>query len=396
MKLTSLKEATKTVLDVTKPFGTEETSLDSSMGRVLSKDIIADRDYPPFNRAAMDGIAIHSDDLKKHTSFDIKESVFAGAYAQEVLTSGECYKIMTGAPVPPSADTIIRIEDITIEEGKASLITDKIKKQQNIAFQGEDAKRGSVLLPKGHQIAACDITTMASAGYAYLSVAKKPNITIITTGDEIKDITEEITNFQIRDSNSHALKAFLKNYGIENVRHYNVKDEQTTLAKAIEEGLSSDILILTGGVSMGEADFIPNLLVNSGVEKKFHKVAIKPGKPIWFGTSKDKVVFGLPGNPLSCQVNFLLFIEPYLRACFGMQQKTPFHLPISNSKSKKNKLNVLYPARYKQQEDGLGIEAIAFNGSGDIRATKESNGLILHTEEKETLVEGTLVPFYPW
>jgi len=396
MKLTSLIEAQRIVLNESKSFGSEEVSLDASINRTLEEAIVADRDYPPFNRAAMDGIAIHSDDLGKYTSYTIKETVFAGAYAKETLAAGECYKIMTGALVPDTANTVIRVEDIAIEEQKALLTTQNIRKQQNIAFKGEDARKGDILLNKGHKVAACDVTTIASAGCASVKVSKKPSVTIITTGSEIKAVGEEVLPFQIRDSNSHALKAYLKNYGIDKVKHYRIDDEQSQLRKAITEGLASDILILTGGVSMGEADFVPSLLVESGVEKKLHKVAIKPGKPIWFGTSKDTVVFGLPGNPLSCQVNFLLFIEPYLRACFAMPQKTPLYLPIAQTKTKKNTLDVLYPARLQQQKEGLFIEAIAFNGSGDIRATKQSDGLILHAGDRQVLKQGELVPFYLW
>ncbi len=396
MKLTSLIEAQKIVLDESKSFGEEVVSLDASIHRTLEEPVVADRDYPPFNRAAMDGIAIHSDDLGKYTSFIIKETVFAGAYVKEALKAGECYKIMTGASVPDSADTIVRVEDITIEGQKAQLNTENIRSQQNIALKGEDAHQGDVLLNKGHKLAACDITTMASAGYAKVKVSKKPSVTIITTGSEIKAVGEEVLPFQIRDSNSHALKAYLKSYAIDDVVHYRIDDDQSELSEAITKGLASDVLILTGGVSMGEADFVPKLLVESGVKQKLHKVAIKPGKPIWFGTSKDTIVFGLPGNPLSCQVNFLLFIEPFLRACFGMLPKTPLYLPLMKTKTKKNTLDVLYPARLQQQKEGVYVETIAFNGSGDIRATKESDGLVLHAGDKKELKEGELVPFYLW
>ncbi|MFK7899579.1 MAG: molybdopterin molybdotransferase MoeA [Cyclobacteriaceae bacterium] len=390
----TLEDAQNIVLNQSKSFGIEKVSIEDVCGRVLAEDIVADRDYPPFNRAAMDGVAIRFED-NEQTDFVLVETLFAGQEAKQQIEEGECYRIMTGAAVPDSADVVIRIEDVLIDKKNVKVTIQGSAKWLNIARQGEDAREGSVVLSKGTLVSTVDVTTLASLGYSEVLVAKLPTVTIITTGDEIKGVDQKVLPFQIRDSNSNTLKAFLSNYKINKVNAFRVADDKEKLQQAIEKGLSSDILILTGGVSMGEADFVPELLEKNSVEKLFHKVAIKPGKPIWVGRSSHTIVFGLPGNPLSCQVNFLLFIESFLRESFGLAQKKMIELPITKEKNKRNQLDVFYPSKIVY-EKGIEIEPLVFNGSGDIRATIGSDGVILHSAKQEMLSKGDSVSFLKW
>lgn len=389
-------EALQLILNQAHSFGTEKIGIDNALGRILAKNIYSDRDYPPFNRASMDGYAVRFQDFEKEIrNFKLIETIYAGESTDKVIEKGECYKIMTGAAVPLSADFIVRVEDSKIEhDSSVSLIDDNINKYKNIAKQGEDTKQGNLVLSKGNVINAAIWATLAVLGKAEIEVQKLPKVAIITTGNEIKQVFEPVNSVQIRDSNSFTIKALLNKFKIDEIEKYNVKDEKLQIEEVLSKALKNDILIITGGVSAGDADYIPETLQKIGVQKIFHKVKIKPGKPIWFGITENKaVVFALPGNPFSVQVACKIFLEPFLNACFQTQLlKNETHIYTGTERIKINQLDEFLPSKFNYNT--LGLELCSFNGSGDISAILNSDGLILHSNDSKNLVYGNKVFFY--
>lgn len=390
----TVTEAQSLITNQAKNFGSEEIALSSAQGRVLAEDIFADRDYPPFHRAAMDGYALRSEDfLNGLREFIVVEEIYAGALAVKKIGKGECYKIMTGASTPVEADAVIRVEDTIQQKDKVIFQTDQLKKGQNIAQKGEDRKAGELVLKKNTLLKAPEAAALAVLGKTKISVYKLPEVSIISTGDEVIAADQPVLTHQIRDSNSYAVEGFLKNYHIPLSGRKLVKDDKDALTKAVNEFIGSDILVLSGGVSMGDADYVPEVLKNAGVEKIFHKVALKPGKPLWFGKSKNGVVFALPGNPMSVQISFKLFIEPFLRTCFGLPPMLELKLPITTLRKKKVKFDEYFPCVI---ENGSVLKPVTFNGSGDVTSILYSDGLAVQEAEKEELKEGDLVKFWFW
>ena len=371
-------------------------SIDDCQGRVLAQNLVADRDYPPFNRATMDGYAVRSGDLQSPDSLFLSEEIFAGSISEKELQQGNCVKIMTGAPVPPGADAVVKVEDTELDADRVIFKIKDLRSGQFIAQKGEDAGMGDVLVPTGSVCDPTTISAMAVTATSGVKVFKTPSISIISTGTEVKPLGANILPHQIRDSNSYALRAFFKNYQISLENKILVEDDPAKLKQVIENCLSSEILILSGGVSMGDADFVPGTLTALGVEKLFHKVQIKPGKPLWFGTNpKGGVVFGLPGNPMSTQVAFKVFIEPYLRKCFQMKPLITMQFAIAAGRKKDSPFDCYFPASLESTQPPR-LNPIPFNSSGDITATLNCDGLAVHSGDSSDLKAGDVVEFHPW
>ena len=378
-------------------FGAEKVLLEDAYGRVLAEELFADRDYPPFNRSAMDGYAIRSVDFQKHERFKVVSSVFAGDFSDADFKEGEVVKIMTGAPVPAAFDVVIRVEDAVQQGNHVKFNLEKVEPGQNMALQGEDLRKGEPALPAGAIVGPAEVTLLASLGKAEFEVYKAPKVIIISTGNEVKPVGGNVLPHQIRDSNSHTLAAFFKQMQIENVERYLVGDDPERLKHSLEKAMGADIIILSGGVSMGEADYVPAVLKDLGVSNIFHKVKLKPGKPLWFGKKeKGPVVFGLPGNPFSCQVTFKLFIQPFLRECYGMKPLLPLILKADFNRSKKGEMEEYFPCNFAVKEGETRLEACLFNGSGDVTATALSDGLACQSSETGKIKKGDLLAFYLW
>ena len=392
----TVKEAQGLINQFATNFGTEIISINEALDRVLAEDILADRDYPPFNRAAMDGFALRNEDfLNGIVEFKIIEEIYAGAVSEKLLASGECYKIMTGASTPLSADCIIRIEDTEQNDTIVVLKSSQLKNGQNISKKGEDKKEGELVISKNTILRPLEIAALAVLGKAFVSVYKTPIVSIISTGDEVISIDKQVLSHQIRDSNSYTIDSFLKKYKINLSTRVLVRDNKEKLTTAINLLIHSDILILSGGVSMGDADYVPEVLNSLNVEKIFHKVAIKPGKPLWFGKSNKGVVFALPGNPLSVQVVYKIFIEPFIRKCLGLSELPVLSFPINSDRKKKIKFDEYFPCKI-EGELISGVTPIEFNGSGDVTSIISSQGIALHEAEKENLIIGESIKFYYW
>lgn len=391
----SFEEAQKIILSKKITATSAQVSLLESLGNFYSENIVADRNYPPFNRAAVDGIAFYWDGISPiKESYRLAGSVFAGEMWQKEIHEFECLRIMTGAPVPKQLNVIVRVEDIAAENNQVYFKKGiSFTQMQNIAKEGEDIKKGVEVLQKGTRISTKHISTLASLGYGFVPSFDFLTTTILRTGNEIIEPTSAtITSWQIRDSNSFTIRSLLKDYPI----LFHVRSAQDTLDALIEQieaGKESNILIVTGGVSAGDADYVPEALIKCGFTCHFHKVRIRPGKPIWFGTHPNGcVAFGLPGNPFSVQVGVKVFIEPFIRACFGNTDDTFISKTIQHDRIKKIDFDEFVVAN--ETADGVSIKK--HNGSGDISALLSSTGMVHHRAGKEKISEGDTVHFYPW
>lgn len=390
----TLDSALKLISSLVTGFAKELVSLEDADDRFLSKDIIADRNYPPFNRAAMDGYAIMQIDWEKGIrKYKIAETILAGQASQVQITSGYCYKIMTGAATPPAADAIIRREDAKEFDQEVELQADEVRSYQNISREGEDAKKGNLLVRAPARCNAQIISILAATGNHQVEVYSLPSVSVVTTGDEVVPIPGAVTPYQIRNSNQFLLKSLLKKWQISPRFSRHVGDQIEALQEALSEAITSDITIINGGVSAGDADYVPAILKSLGVKEIFHKVSIRPGKPLWVGqTSEEKVVFALPGNPLSCLTTFTIFVESFLFKSNGFESRPSFKLPILQSRSKKHSLTEFFPVRL--DPEAVGLQVLGYNGSGDITAGVFADGLGVQPNDCPSLLNGDLVEFY--
>jgi molybdopterin molybdotransferase len=309
----SVDEALKIVKENAFVPSISEVPLLESLELILAENITADRDFPPFNRVAMDGIAISKSDAKV---FEIEATQYAGESQKSLQNQQNCMEVMTGAVLPLGCDAVIRYEDIDIQENegvkyaKITIPFTEITKGQNVHPKGSDRKAGDILLKKGLKISPPEIAVMASVGKDKVLVENPPRIAVISTGDELIEITTNPEPYQIRMSNSYMLAGALAQIGIK-ANLFHLTDDKELLFNKLQDILSNhDVLLLSGGVSAGKKDFLPEILNNLGVKKLFHKVSQKPGKPFWFGKSEEgKTVFALPGNPVS---TFLCFSKYFL------------------------------------------------------------------------------------
>lgn len=384
------QEAQTIIGSLAKSFGTETLTLDNAFERILTEKIYADRDYPPFNRATMDGYAISFKDWQAGTkNYAVKEVVFAGARYQQEIAAGECYKIMTGASVPPNVDLVIRREDALEKNGRVYFQVENVKSGQNIAKKGEDIQADACIFDQNIICTAPVIALLASVGKAEVLVEKLPNVALFTTGDELVEPGQPVSDIQIRNSNQFLLKSLLRKWQIKPVISKHIRDDKTALKQEIGAALNSDIIILCGGVSAGDADYVPEILADLGVKKLFHKVKIKPGKPIWCGQlPSGGLVFALPGNPFSCHVTFKLFIEHYLKTSFGLSETEWPMLLLSTQKPKKTPFDEFFPVTVNQQ-----VTPVLFNSSGDVKAALTANALARHPAAEQDLGAGKPVAY---
>ena len=380
-----------------RPSGAETLSVLDAFNRVLAEDIHADRDLPPFPRATRDGYALRAADIANvPATLRLIGQVKAGSALPEdvKLTSGTCVEIMTGAPVPPSADAVIMVEYTT-----ASAVNVIIKRAaatgDNVVPRGSEARSGQLLLPKGTCLNHAHLAVATSVGKSQLSVYKKPRIAILSTGDEIVDVSATPGPYQIRNSNSFSLAAQVIAAGADPVQLPVAPDEPTRLRELIAEGLKSDLLLLSGGVSMGKYDLVEQVLDDFDSEFFFTGARIQPGKPLVFGRSNkaNKPFLGLPGNPLSTMVTFTLFARPLIDALSGTPPR-----PLIFGKARitaefrtKPGLTRFLPATLSGLYSDPHVELIRWQGSGDVVSMSHSNCLAVIPPDKELIAAGELI-----
>jgi molybdopterin molybdotransferase len=353
---------------------THKRSVDDALGYILAQEIRTDRDYPPFDRSTRDGYALRAAELHPGAYLKVIGEIKAGDTVTEHLGPCACMQITTGAAVPPGADAVEMIE-YTARTGDAVTFQRTAKSGQNIVRKGSEARAGEVALSPGQRLGFAELAIAAQIGAHELLCSNKPRVAILSTGDEIVPITETPGPFHIRNSNSVSLAAQARLAGGEPVQLGNALDRTDELAAKIEQGLEADILVLSGGVSMGKYDLVESVLKTLGAEFYFDSVAIRPGKPAVFGRRRNTLVFGLPGNPVSTMVTFQLFVIPAIDILSGAPARP---LPLLNATlaepiTEKPNLTHFVPARLDWTNGRPQVRALPWQGSGDISTLAHAN-----------------------
>lgn len=388
------------------PGDVETLDLLTATGRVLAEPIAADRDFPPFPRSTRDGYAVRAADLAKlPAKLKVIGEIKAGpppGQALPALNRGQAFSIMTGAPVPPGADAVVMVEYTSLQDGSVE-IAKAATPAENIVAQAAEAKRGSLLVEKGARLNEAAIAMAASAGRSRLQVFIRPRVAVLTTGDEIVEIDAEPGPAQIRNSNSYSLAAQIQRTGAQPVLLPIAPDEPRRLRELIEEGLQSDLLLITGGVSMGRYDLVEQVLAELQAEFLFTGAKIQPGRPVVFGRLSSrgsgrlspsgkphKHFFGLPGNPVSTMVTFELFARPMLEALSGMfPRKLAFlHARLKSEIQVKTGLTRFLPAILSGEFENTQAELVPWQGSGDIAAQSRANCYVVIPPDREHIPAG--------
>lgn len=372
-------------------FGTESIPFELALGRSLVEDIIADRDLPPFNRVTMDGIAIRYSSIENGIlSYHIKATQAAGDDPIDITTDDECIEIMTGAALPATIDTIIRYEDVDIKEGKASILVSDIKKGQNLHLKGADKTKGGVVAPAGQLITPALISLAASVGKVELLVKKMPRVVIISSGDELVDVDVQPSPIQIRKSNSYTIKAVLHQHSLKADMLHIPDDPQVTKEKIGYRLQHYDVILLTGGISMGKFDYIPRALEEMDVKTIFHKVNQRPGKPFWFGKHDNgTLVFAFPGNPVATFMCLHRYFLPWLTVSQGLDQKPPVYAILDQDFIFKPALQYFLQVKLSFSRDGqILAQPIEGNGSGDFANLADTDAFMELPMERDEFKKG--------
>ena len=376
--------------------GAESVDLLAAAGRVLAEDVLADRDLPPFPRSTRDGYAVRSADLARlPATLGVIGEIRAGETLDRIPANigiGQAASIMTGAPVPGGADAVVMVE-YSSQKGQRVEISKSVVPGENVVPRGAEARQGSLLLDRGLRMTEAGIALAASVGRSRLQVCQRPRVAVLTTGDEIVDVSATPGPTQIRNSNSYSLAAQILRAGGEPVLLPVAPDEPQALRELIELGFKSDLLLLTGGVSMGRYDLVEQVLSEMHAEFFFTGAKIQPGRPVVFGRVRDQYFFGLPGNPVSTMVTFELFARPMMEALAGQSpSKIKFlHARLKSEIRVKTGLTRFLPATLSGEFENSEVELVAWQGSGDIAATARANCYVVIPPDREGIPAGAWI-----
>jgi len=393
-------EALNAILAAMPASETESMAVNAAIGRILQQRVVAERDQPPFDRVMMDGIAIaYADFNAGKREFPIQDAQAAGD-AQLTLESGQCIEIMTGASLPHGTDCIVPVERITVSDGNANIEAGyTAADRQFIHARGSDHEQGVQLLSPGARISPMDIAVISSCGLTEVAVSRLPIIRVISTGNELVPAGEPIEPHEIRMSNGPAVIAMLEQYGYSDCEHDHLVDEPALLEKRIGEHLDdADVLILSGGVSMGKADYVPQVLENLGVKVVFHKISQRPGKPMWFGVGpQGQTVFALPGNPVSTLVCCRQYVIPALSKASGVRETPPEFAALTQDVTFKPKLTCFLPVKLLSNTGGQVLAMpVHTNTSGDFASLSATDGFIELALEETSFPAGTAAKLHRW
>jgi molybdopterin molybdotransferase len=393
----AFEDALKLALDQAVVLGVESVSFEESPGRVLASPVVSDMDIPPFNKSAMDGFACRREDLGE--ALRVIEVIRAGVPPAKRIAKGECAQIMTGAIVPEGADTVIKVEECEVMEAAGgqplTVRFSGASTASNISPRGEDLRLGQELLTAGTLLDVRHVPILATVGRVFVDVYRFPSVGVLSTGTELVEPGEKPGISQIRNSNAYQMIAQLSKMGIETDYYGIAEDDEEVTRNLIAEALdSNDILIMSGGVSMGEFDFVPTVLENLGISVIFKQLAIQPGKPTLFGKGNGKFVFGLPGNPVSSFFILELLVKPFLYKCMGHDWNPVVYRMKSGERIARKKTERLSWRPVRIGPDGC-FYLVDYHGSAHIFSLRDATGIIPVPIGKQVIEKGELVDVRP-
>lgn len=377
----SVDEAQGMTVRSVSPLGELELPLEEAQGRILSEDLRTPIAMPPFSRSAMDGYAIRHKDLSKTERFLIVGSSDAGSKEVQGIGEGEASRVHTGAMVPEGADAVIEQEQVEKDGDGIRILKEELRPGSNIRPVGEEMGTGELALERGAFLNSVAIAFLASLGFTGVKVHQRPRVAVLVTGDELCAPGEELPWGSIYESNSFGIRAALKREGFELHHSAKVPDDAPKTVEAVKKALKvCDLLLLSGGISVGDRDHVKEALLANGLEQRFHKVAQKPGKPLFFGEGEGKAAFGLPGNPAATMVCLYEYVLPYLRASAGDPSPFPerLKLPLLNGWDKKPDRTVFLKARLEKE----GVRILEDQSSSMLRSFSRANALAILTPEE--------------
>ncbi len=400
MSILSVAEAQAAIQSGISLLPAEQVGLRELAGCVLAEPIMMERDQPPFDRVTMDGIAINTRGVNASRRFRIAATQAAGDQPKQLPSNSDCIEVMTGAALPVGCDCVIAVERLQRDAGHVVIDEDlPCSAWMNIHRKGSDARQDSTLLHPGRALSAADIAVIASAGYAQASVRRSPRIALVSTGDELIEPGQPIQDWQVRRSNTYALHAALQQQGHRRLTDAHIADDIDALRTRLSALLmDNDVLILSGGVSMGKFDFIPQVLGELQVHCVFHKVAQRPGKPMWFGVRDDgKTVYALPGNPVSTFMCLHRYVLPGLQLAMGRATATSESIMLLEAAKGHAELSVFLPVKLQSQANG-GIGALPrpTRGSGDFISLLDTDGFVELPPTTSMIAAGSAVPLFRW
>ncbi len=400
----SVQEAEKLIRENLSDSETRKIRLQDLQVEVVREALVADRNLPPYHRVAMDGIAIRfSTWARGLRRFRIEGVQEAGQPAQELRFQENCYEVMTGAVLPLGCDCVIRYEDIDIRKGFAHPGEDlRVRQNQNVHQQGSDYQAGDLLVEKNNLMLSPHWAIAASVGKSSVQVSRRPQIAVISTGDEIIEADRKPQPHQIRGCNSYALLSALRSSGFSEVSLHHIPDRKGELRDQLEKALlDNHFLIISGGVSKGKFDFVTQILSELKVVETFHGIRQKPGKPLWFGIgARKQAVFGLPGNPVSALICFRRYVLPALKRMLCLETPEEWIMPFAvlqeEVKSRKS-LTQFVPVKVNFERDGRILASpVKVNGSGDFASLANSDGFLELSENRTVFKPGEAWPLWPW
>lgn len=399
--MTEVAAAEALILAHMPKFPARQETLAACVGRVLAEDVSAERDQPPFDRVTMDGIAIaYRDWTAGVRSFQVVGTQAAGAAPLEVAAPKQCIEVMTGTALPRGTDTVVPIERVQRQEATAAIAADAVvKAEQFVHRRGSDHTAGSRVLRAGTRLNSPEIAVLAGAGRATALVAELPRIAVISTGDELVDAGKPIAPHQIRSTNDRAIEASLTEHRLGQVTRARLRDDADALAIAIDRlDAELDALVLSGGVSMGQFDFVPSVLEELGAKLVLHKVEQRPGRPMWFGVSaRGKPIFALPGNPVSTLVCATRYLLPALRHASGLTPAPPELVELTAPVEGWPTLTLFTPVTLSSSERGtLLADPHRTNTSGDFVALAGTDGFVELAAKRGTYAVGTVARLFRW